>query len=84
MRLNHKSYSHVNTLHALHLNEWGAGMFPAYLRDEGLRNRRRRNPASSQSVSERHSTILNRIGADVEDLFHHVLAVLHDPARIAR
>ena len=23
---------------------------------------------------------LERIGADVEDLFHHVLAVLHDPA----
>ena len=64
---------------SLHLNEWGASMFPAYLRDEGLGIegdgiKRRPNLSGAAQV------YLERIGADVEDLFHHVLAVLHDPA----
>ena len=42
-------------LASLHLIEWSASMFPAWLRNDGL-------------------------GMDVEDLFHHVLATLHDPA----
>ena len=64
---------------SLHLNEWGASMFPAYLRDEGLGiegdgiQRRPNLSAAAQNY-------LERIGANVEDLFHHVLAVLHDPA----
>ena len=32
------------------------------------------------NLSPDAETYLERIGADVEDLFHHVLAVLHDPA----
>ena len=53
--------------------------FPAYLRDDGLGvegdglQRRPNLTAAAQNY-------LERIGADVEDLFHHVLAVLHDPA----
>ena len=56
-----------------------SSFFPAYLRDHGLavkENGIQRSPNLS-GVAQRY---LERIGADVEDLFHHVLAVLHDPA----
>ncbi len=62
-----------------HLIERGANMFPAYLRDEGLGvegegiQRRPNLSASAQHY-------LESIGMNVEDLFHHVLSVLHDPA----
>ena len=52
---------------------------PQYLRDEGLGAEGegiQRRPNLS-GAAERY---LERIGAGVEDLFHHVLAVLHDPA----
>ena len=64
---------------SLHLNEWGASMFPAWLRDEGLGvegDGLQRRP--NLSAAAQH--YLECIGADVEELFHHVLAVLHDPA----
>ena len=112
---------------SLHLNEWSASMFPAYLRDDGLGvtedSRQVQNPDSHPSFphtqeptprtpSNQHipsplrerarvrvnpltphppsfqrrpnlspaaQKYLERIGANVEDLFHHVLAVLHDP-----
>ena len=63
---------------SLHLIERGANMFPAYLRDEGLGiegDGLQRRPNLSGTAQH----YLERIGADVEDLFHHVLAVLHDP-----
>ena len=69
----------ANQIASLHLNEWSASMFPAYLRDEGLGFQGdgiQRRPNLS-GVAQQY---LERIGADVEDLFHHVLAVLHDPA----
>ena len=62
----------------LHLIERGANMFPTYLRDEGLGvegDGIQRRPNLSGAAEH----YLERIGADVEDLFHHVLAVLHDP-----
>ena len=61
-----------------HLIERGANMFPAYLRDGGLGiggNKIQRRPNLS-GAAQRY---LHRLGADVEDLFHHVLATLHDP-----
>ncbi len=64
---------------SLHLNEWGASMFPAYLRTEALRTDTpdaERHP----NVSDAARRYLDRLGLGVEDLFHHVLAVLHDPA----
>ena len=64
---------------ARHLIERGANMFPAWLRDDGLGiegDGIQRRP--NLSAAAQH--YLERIGADVEDLFHHVLAVLHDPA----
>ena len=63
---------------SLHLIERGAAMFPAFLREEGLalegggHHLRPNLSAEAQRYSE-------RLGLSVEDLFHHVLAVLHDP-----
>ena len=69
------------TMHlaSLHLNEWSASMFPAWLRDDGFDiggtdSQHRPN----LSLSAQH--YLNSMGAGVEDLFHHVIATLHDPA----
>ncbi len=62
-----------------HLIERVANWFPAWLVDEGLGiegDGTQRRPNLSSAA--RH--YLESIGADVEDLFHHVLAVLHDPA----
>ena len=69
----------THDLASLHLNEWSASMFPAWLRDEGLglggdgSGRR----ANLSPAAERY---LDRLGLGVEDLFHHALATLHDPA----
>ena len=66
-------------LASLHLNEWSASMFPAWLRDEGLAldgGGAQRRPNLS-AAAQRY---LDRLGLGVEDLFHHALAVLHDPA----
>ena len=63
---------------SLHLIERGANMFPAWLRDDGISsgNSTERRPNLS-ATAQRY---LDRLGACVEDLFHHVLATLHDPA----
>ena len=64
---------------SLHLNEWGASMFPAWLRDDGLgtgEDGSQRRPNLSPAARR----YLDSLGMGVEDLFHHVLAVLHDPA----
>ena len=63
---------------SLHLNEWGAGMFPAWLRDDGFAT----NQAAAQwrpNLSLSAQRFLDRLGLGVEDLFHHVVATLHDP-----
>ena len=66
-------------LGSLHLIERTALMFPAYLRDDGLgvggKGVQRR-----PNLSHAAQRYLQSIGANVEDLFHHVLAILHDPA----
>ena len=54
-------------------------MFPAWLRDEGLGlggDGLHRRP----NLSAKAQTYLDRLVLGVEDLFHHALAVLHDPA----
>ena len=64
---------------SLHLIERGANMFPAWLRDEGLglgTDGAQRRPNLSPAAQR----YLDRLELGVEDLFHHVLAVLHDPA----
>ena len=69
----------TSDLAALHLIEWSASMFPAWLRDdgfgtEGAEGSRRRN------LSGKAQRYLDRLELGVEDLFYHVLAVLHDPS----
>ena len=59
-------------LSSMHLIERGASLFPARLRDE--------RGGAAPNLSDAAARYLARIGATVEDLFHHVLAVLHDPA----
>ena len=64
---------------ARHLIERGANWFPAWLRDDGIGiegNDKQRHP----NLSETAQHYIDRLGLGVEDLFHHVLAVLHDPA----
>ena len=64
---------------SLHLNEWSASMFPAWLRDDGLNldgDGKQRRPNLSPAAHR----YLDKLGLGVEDLFHHALAVLHDPA----
>ena len=56
-----------------------SSFFPAWLRDEGLAldgGGTQRRPNLS-AAAQRY---LDRLGLGVEDLFHHALAVLHDPA----
>ena len=61
-----------------HLIERGANMFPAFLHDDGLGNDESgRRRANLSATAQRY---LGRVGLGVEDLFHHVLATLHDPA----
>ena len=55
-----------------------ATCIPTWLRDEGLGlegDGQQRRP----NLSPAAQGYLNRLGLGVEDLFHHVLAVLHDP-----
>ena len=61
------------------LGNWGIHFFPAWLRDEGLAldgGGEQRRPNLS-AAAQRY---LARLGLGVEDLFHHALAVVHDPA----
>ena len=62
---------------SLHLIERGALMFPAWLRDDGMGS----EGANSHrpNLSSRAQRYLERLGLGVNDLFYHVLAVLHDP-----
>ena len=61
----------------LHLIERGANMFPAYLHDGfGVSDNEIQRRPNLSGTAQRY---LHRLGADVENLFHHVLATLHDP-----
>ena len=62
---------------SLHLIERGANMFPAWLRDEDFDSK---EIARRENLSDKASRYLSRMGLSVEDLFHHVLVTLHDPA----
>ena len=63
-----------------HLIERVANWFPAYLRDDALRVDVAGEIQRVPNLSPTAQRYLDRLGTGVEDLFHHVLAVLHDPA----
>ena len=69
----------ITEIGCLDLIDRGATCFPMFLEEEGLEANRAgilRHP----NLSETAGHYLDTIGASVEDLFHHVLATLHNPA----
>ena len=69
----------ISPIGCLDLMDRSATCFPAWLRDEGLAldgGGEQRRP----NLSDKAQAYLDRLGLGVEDLFHHALAVLHDPA----
>ncbi len=62
----------------LHLIERSANLFPAWLRDDGIE--RNDENARRPNLSRAAQRYLDHLDLNVEDLFHHVLATLHDPA----
>ncbi|MCY3913937.1 MAG: N-6 DNA methylase [Chloroflexi bacterium] len=68
----------TRNLASLHLNEWGASMFPALLREDTLGTDT--SDARRPNLSPSARRYVERLSLTVEDLFHHVLAVLHNPA----
>ena len=58
---------------ASHMIERGAHWFPAWLRGEN-------GGEARANLSGSAHCYLERLGATAEDLFHHVLSTLHDPA----
>ncbi len=68
----------ISNLGCLDLMDRGATCIPAWERAEGLAaaDGAQRRP----NLSEQVEGYLGRLGMGVEDLFHHVVAVLHDPA----
>ena len=62
---------------SLHLIERSGSLFPAWLRDEGIGNSE--DASRRPNLSGKAQRYLDCLGLGVEDLFHHVLATLHDP-----
>ena len=69
----------ISHIGSLDLMDRSASCVPAWLRDEGLAldsGGEQRRP----NLSDAAQRYLDRLGLGVEDLFHHVLAVLHNPS----
>ncbi len=62
----------------LDLMDRGATCIPAYLRNDGITQGNGNTHSPNLSIAAQN--YLAALGASVEDLFHHALAVLHDPA----
>ena len=59
------------------LLDFAATCFPIWLRDDGIGNA---STGRRPNLTEAAQCYLDRLGMSVKDLFHHVLATLHDPA----
>ncbi len=57
-----------------------SSFFPAWLRSDALGTAEPAQQNNAPNLSDAAKNYLRRLDLDVEDLFHHVLAVLHDPA----
>ena len=68
----------VSHIGCLDLMDRGATCLPIWLSHAPLRSETSSEPRRNLSAAARR--YLERLGLDIEDLFHHVLAVLHDPA----
>ena len=68
----------ISNLGCLDLMDRGATCISAWLRDDGL-GVEENGIKCRPNLSPTAETYLDRIGAEVEDLFHYVLSVLHDP-----
>ena len=76
-----QDFSHGTLIHHIggwKLGNWGIHFFPAWLRDDGIGNAG--NNSRRPNLSGAAQRYLKHLNASVEDLFHHVLATLHDPA----
>ena len=69
--------SHIGCLNLL---DRGATCIPVWLRNDGGLGTDGNSPQHRPNLSAAARRYLDRLGASVEDLFHHILAVLHDPA----
>ena len=65
---------------SFHLIERGAAMFPLWLRDDGLGTHKVGETLCSPNLSPAAQSYVEHLGIGVEDLFYHVITVLHDPA----
>ena len=70
----------ISHIGCLDMMDRGATCIPAWLRDDGLGIHGGDGEPRRPNLSPAAQRYLDRLGAGVEDLFHHVLAVLHDPA----
>ena len=68
----------ISHIGCLDLMDRGATCIPVWLRDDGVGNDG--GSARLANLSGTARRYLNCLGASVEDLFHHVIATLHDPA----
>ena len=68
----------TNHIGQLHLIERSASMFPAWLRGDAIESGG--SDTRRPNLSATAQRYLDRLGLGAEDLFHHVLATLHDPA----
>ena len=67
------------SLGASHVIERGASWFPLYLRDDQF-GEEVNGVKRTANLSELAHSYIESMSAEPEDLFHHVLATLHDPA----
>ena len=63
-----------------HLIERGALWFPAWLGDKAFGTEQINGTRARPNLTPAAHTYLDKLGLGVEDLFHHTLATLHDPA----
>ena len=68
----------ISQIGCLDLMDRSATCIPAWLRDDGIGSEE--NATRRANLSATAQRYLDRLGLGVEDLFHHVLATLHDPS----